>query len=41
MKKIFTLNNRQDVEDFVHGCSFFGTGGGGDYALGVDALMIL
>jgi len=39
MKKIFTLNNRQDVEDFVHGCSFFGTGGGGDYALGVDALM--
>ncbi|MEA5059229.1 MAG: DUF917 domain-containing protein [Clostridia bacterium] len=39
MKKIFTLKNRQDVEDFVHGCSFYGTGGGGDYAMGVDAMM--
>ena len=39
MKKIFTLKNWQDVEDFVRGCSFFGTGGGGDYAMGIDALM--
>ena len=26
-----TLKTRQEVEDFVRGCTFFGTGGGGDY----------
>ncbi|MCE5209421.1 MAG: DUF917 domain-containing protein [Chloroflexi bacterium] len=35
----FTLHNRQDVEDFVRGCTFYGTGGGGAYDRGVDLLM--
>ena len=39
MKKKFVLKTRQDVEDFARGCTFYGTGGGGDYAMGVDALM--
>ena len=39
MEKKVILKNRQDVEDFVRGCTFYGTGGGGDYAQGVDALM--
>lgn len=39
MERLFTLKNKQDVEDFVRGCTFYGTGGGGDYAQGVDALM--
>ncbi|NLC26885.1 MAG: DUF917 domain-containing protein [Fastidiosipila sp.] len=39
MEKKHTLTNRQEVEDFVLGCTFYGTGGGGDYAEGVDALM--
>ncbi len=34
-----TLKTRQEVEDFVRGCTFFGTGGGGDYAAGVEVLM--
>jgi len=33
------LKNRQEVEDFVRGCTFYGTGGGGDYASGVALLM--
>ena len=39
MEKKAVLKNRQEVEDFVRGCTFYGTGGGGDYAQGVDALM--
>ena len=39
MKKIFMLKTRQDIEDFTRGCSFYGTGGGGDYDQGVDALQ--
>lgn len=39
MNKLFKLKDKQDVEDFVRGCSFYGTGGGGDYAIGVDAMM--
>lgn len=39
MNKLFKLKDKQDVEDFVRGCSFYGTGGGGDYAMGVDAMM--
>jgi DUF917 family protein len=34
-----TLQNRQEVEDFVRGLTFYGTGGGGDYQIGVDVLM--
>ncbi len=33
------LRTRQEVEDFVRGCTFFGTGGGGDYSTGVELLM--
>lgn len=33
------LKDRQDAEDFARGCTFYGTGGGGDYAAGVDAIM--
>lgn len=34
-----TLKTRQEVEDFVRGLTFFGTGGGGDYDSGVQVLM--
>ena len=35
----YTLKNRQDVEDFVRGVTFMGTGGGGDPELGLDFLV--
>jgi len=34
-----TLTTRQEVEDFVRGLTFYGTGGGGDFESGVDSLM--
>jgi DUF917 family protein len=34
----YTLKNKQDVEDFVRGVTFMGTGGGGDPKLGLDFL---
>ena len=34
-----TLKNRQEVEDFVRGLTFYWTGGGGDYQIGVDLLL--
>ena len=37
MKKV--LKNRQEVEDFVRGCTFFGTGGGGNPKKGIESLM--
>jgi hypothetical protein len=37
MKKV--LKNRQDVEDFVRGCTFLGTGGGGNPKKGIESLM--
>jgi len=33
------LRNRQDVEDFVRGCAFYATGGGGLPANGIASLM--
>ena len=33
------LTNRQEVEDFVRGCTFYGTGGGGLPKNGVESLM--
>lgn len=33
------LTNRQEVEDFVRGCSFYGTGGGGLPENGIESLM--
>ncbi|HHX27935.1 MAG TPA: DUF917 domain-containing protein [Firmicutes bacterium] len=39
MEKVFVIKTCQDAEDFVRGCTFYGTGGGGDYAMGVDALV--
>lgn len=33
------LKNRQEVEDFVRGCTFYGTGGGGLPANGIRSLM--
>ena len=33
------LTNRQQVEDFVRGCTFFGTGGGGLPQNGIRSLM--
>lgn len=39
MKLTTTLKTRQEVEDFVRGLTFYGTGGGGDYQTGVDLLM--
>lgn len=33
-----TLRSRKDVEDFVRGCSFFGTGGGGTRQKGITVL---
>lgn len=37
MKKI--LKNRQDIEDFVRGCTFLGTGGGGNPKKGIESLV--
>jgi len=37
MNKI--LKNKQDVEDFVRGCTFLGTGGGGNPEKGIESLM--
>lgn len=34
----FKLESKQDIEDFLAGCAFFGTGGGGDVKSGRDAL---
>ncbi|MEM3938497.1 MAG: DUF917 domain-containing protein [Desulfurococcaceae archaeon] len=33
------LRTRQDVEDFVRGCTFFGTGGGGSPQVGLRILL--
>lgn len=33
-----TIKNRTDVEDLTTGCTFFGTGGGGDPQLGLNML---
>lgn len=33
------LKTRQDVEDFVRGCTLFGTGGGGNPKKGIESLM--
>jgi len=35
----YTLKNKQEVEDFVRGVTFMGTGGGGDPKLGLDFLV--
>jgi uncharacterized protein len=35
----YTLKNKQDVEDFVRGVTFMGTGGGGDPKLGLHLLV--
>ncbi len=35
----FVLHNREEVEDFVRGLTFYGTGGGGSYDRGIDLLM--
>lgn len=35
----YTLKNKQDVEDFVRGVTFMGTGGGGDPKIGLDFLV--
>jgi len=35
----YILKNKQDVEDFVRGVTFMGTGGGGDPKLGLDFLV--
>lgn len=35
----YILKNKQDVEDFVRGVTFMGTGGGGDPKLGLDFLI--
>jgi len=34
-----TLKNRQEIEDFVRGCTFYGTGGGGLPENGIDSLV--
>lgn len=39
MRKRFTIATRQDAEDFVRGCTFYGAGGGGDFAWGVDEIV--
>lgn len=39
MKRVFTIKTRQDAEDFVRGCAFYGTGGGGDFAMGVEEIV--
>ncbi len=33
-----SLKTHQEIEDFVRGCTFYGTGGGGDYDAGVALL---
>ncbi|MDW7672891.1 MAG: DUF917 family protein, partial [Bacillota bacterium] len=33
------LSTRTEVEDFVRGCTFYGTGGGGLPENGIDSLM--
>lgn len=33
------LTTKTDVEDFVRGCTFYGTGGGGLPANGIESLM--
>ncbi len=33
------LKNKNDIEDFVRGCTFYGTGGGGSPANGLSILM--
>ncbi len=35
----YNLKNKQDVEDFVRGVTFMGTGGGGDPKLGLNFLV--
>jgi len=35
----YSLKNKQDVEDFIRGVTFMGTGGGGDPKLGLDFLV--
>jgi len=35
----YNLKNKQDVEDFVRGVTFMGTGGGGDPKIGLDFLV--
>ncbi|MHC1771471.1 MAG: DUF917 domain-containing protein [Flexilinea sp.] len=39
MKKTLVIKNKTDAEDFARGCTFYGTGGGGDYAMGVTELV--
>lgn len=34
-----TLKTRQDIEDFVRGCAFYGTGGGGLPENGIESLV--
>jgi uncharacterized protein len=34
-----TLKNKQEIEDFVRGCTFYGTGGGGLPENGIDSLV--
>lgn len=34
----FVLKTKQDIEDFVRGCTFFGTGGGGSPKDGIETL---
>ena len=36
--KELRLKTKQDIEDFLAGCAFYGTGGGGDVAIGRDSL---
>ena len=33
------LSTRQDIEDFVRGCTLFGTGGGGTPESGIESLV--
>lgn len=35
----FTIRGREDAEDFVRGCTFFGTGGGGSPEYGLRMLL--
>ena len=34
-----TLKNKQEIEDFVRGCAFYGTGGGGLPENGIESLL--
>lgn len=36
--KELRLKTKQDIEDFLAGCAFYGTGGGGDVAIGRASL---